>query len=258
MPAKCSQRKRVLTNIALPAVTRSQRKRMTERAASAVEVQEVLRFENVGHIKKFIASAGSNSNVSTTLEHLTIELQNSYPLRILSTALHLAPNLTDLILILPTPFPGRVLDGLVFVHLQLLKTNLPHNRITTFLSANPSIRFLDLGPCGKTHTCPLKSANLSRIPDIRCPIECSLTVVHLGAVRVRADLCRPGTVVSTILRSFPISFFAVYILSLQFNGTDDDILASIARFVPMVRILRLWERADYVDSHRSRRSYSDG
>ena len=208
--------------------------------------QAVLRFENEGHMNMFIAGADSNSNISTALEHLTVELPNAYPLRILSTALQLAPNLTDLILILPTPFPNRLLEGLVLVHLQLLKTNLPHRFITTFLSANTSVRFLDLGPCGRSQTCPLKSVNLSRIPDIRCPIECSPTVVHLGAIRVRADLSRPRTVVSTILRSFPISFFAIYILSLQFNGTDDDILASIAKFVPMVRILRLWERADYV------------
>ena len=74
-------------------------------------------------------------------------------------------------------------------------------------------------------------------------------IVHLGTVRVHVDLTRLKTVVSLILRSFPIQFFAVYTLSLQFNPTDDDILASIAKFVPMVRVLQLWERADYTVSH---------
>lgn len=207
--------------------------------------QEVLCFENVDHIDRFIAGASANSNVAAALEHLTIALQHAYPLRLLCKALELAPNLTDLILILPSPFPHRVLEGLTFVHLRLLKTNLPHRLIATFLSTNPSIRFLDLGPCGKSRTCPLRLANLSRIPDIRCPVECSTTIVHLGVVRVRAELSRPTTVVSSVLWSFPISFFAVYTLSLQFNPSDDDILASIAKFVPMVRVLRLWERADY-------------
>lgn len=219
--------------------------------------QPVLRFENEDHIKRFTAGIGANSNVGTALEHLTIVFRHAYPLRHLRGALELAPNLTDLILLLPAPFPHRLLEGLIFVNLRLLKTNLPHGRIVTLLSVNTTVRFLDLGPCGKSKDCPLRVIDLSRIPDIRCPIECCTAIVHPGATRVRMDLTRPRTAVSPILRSFPVRFIAVYVLSLQFTAMDDDLLSSIARFAPMVRVLRLWERADYGVCHRSLFRVSD-
>ncbi|KAI1790681.1 hypothetical protein LXA43DRAFT_1095284 [Ganoderma leucocontextum] len=226
--------------------TRSQRQRLLEAVARRFEVQEILRFDDESHLSVFTMSAGANPDVGPAVEHLTIELRSAYSTQLLHAALQLTPNLTDLILMLPTTFPLHLLDGLVFNRLKLLKTNLPHNRLVAFLSVNPSIGFLDLGPCGsRSRECPLANVNLSRIHDIRCPVECSTRIVHLGSVRVRADLTRPRTVVSVILCSFPIPFFAVYTLSLQFNPMDDDILSSVARFVPMVRVLRLWERADY-------------
>nr|VWO94125.1 Immunoglobulin G-binding protein A (IgG-binding protein A) (Staphylococcal protein A) (SpA) [Ganoderma boninense] len=231
-------------------VTRRERKRQLDTFASSrlqkkVEPQSVVRIEDDDRLYAFTAGAAANQDVGPTAEHLTIRLRNTYTRRRLRSTLQLTPNLTDLILILPAPFYSQLLDGLVFDNLQLLKTNVPHGHLVKFLSANPSIRLLDVGPCGRYKACPLTVSNLSQVSDFRCPIECATAIVHLGAVRIRADLTRPRTVVSTILRSFPISFFAIYTLTLQFNPTDDDILASIARFVPMVRVLRLWERADY-------------
>ncbi|PIL23659.1 hypothetical protein GSI_14972 [Ganoderma sinense ZZ0214-1] len=207
---------------------------MLDAAARRVEVQVVRRIENDSDFYVFTVGATANPAVGTAVEHLTIEVNNTYSSRLLRSSLQIAPNIQDLILMLPGLFPLRLLDGVVFNRLQLFKTNLPHNRLVTFLSAHQTLGFLDLGPCGRSQKCSLTSVDLSRIHDIRCPIKCFSTLVHLGSIRIHGDLTRPKTVVSTVLCSFPIAFFAVYTLSLHFNPTDDDIVASIARFALMV------------------------
>ncbi|KAI1787147.1 hypothetical protein LXA43DRAFT_1098540 [Ganoderma leucocontextum] len=212
--------------------TRSQRKNLVQMAAFTTEIKDIHQFTTEEDINAFAQCARANPDVGRALEHLTINLDT----------FTLVPNLTDLILILHPSTPRTILNNVTFSKLVLFKTDLLHNYLVSFFAVHTSVRLVDLGPCGKVGKCALTSVNFSRLHNICCPVECFMAIIHLSFIRIRGDLTYESTSMSSVLRSFAIPHFALYVLSLHFWPDDMDILTSIVAFAPMIRTLRLWEK----------------
>ena len=178
------------------------------------------------------------------LDTLVITLDLPYPIDALRKALSAAVHIEDLILLLPSDdTPDNILVGLHFAHLELFKMNLPHRYIMPFISQQPSLKCLCLGPCGRDDgaSCPLQTHNLDHVVTAKYPVSCIMGFVHPNLLRLTLEGGCHLHNAPALLRSIqPFPF--LFALTLDFFPDDYDILESVVRVAPQLQKLKLVEK----------------
>lgn len=177
---------------------------------------------------------------------MTITLHHQIPPQTLHQCLSITPYLQDLILRLPRDSPEDILDDVYLPHLQLFKTNLPHQLLLQFLLNHPALTDLCLGVCGRVRaggSCPLCVLDLSGLRVVECPLDCVPALAHPALYRLTGQIRPlPSSNAPVILRSIPVPLTSLSALTFDFYADDYDILQSIARAVPRLQKLKLLER----------------
>lgn len=195
-------------------------------------------------LQEFIEASQDNPELGLSVEEFTLRVREPLPPTSLRQSLSIVPLITDLVLCVAPDTATDVLDELRFPYLQLFKTNLPHSRITRFLSAHRSVTDLCLDTCGHRSgkTCPLRALDLGHIATLECSIDCIAGVAHTSLLRLTAESQRGSPYTSTILKSLKGPSPSLFSLTLDVCVDDYDILQGVIRCAPMVEKLKLLER----------------
>ena len=180
-----------------------------------------------------------------------IELREGFPAALLRECLCACSNIKTLSLVAPSSTPGTIFTGVSFPRLERFRTDLPHGVLRSFLTAHPTISSLILGRCGQRTGCPLSGIPCQDIVDVRCPSSC-LAGLSAGQVS-SAGLMLTRTTSFPTLAINALSTSHVKFLYIDFYSNDCDVLQRVARAVPQVESLTLFEKQS---KHVSFRSFS--
>ena len=156
--------------------------------------------------------------------------------------------LEDLEIILPRLSPsrwGRLLRGLKFRRLDLLRTNAPHSVVAEFLEEHQNVAFLSVQSCGRTRKpCPLDGRELRDLCDVSGPLGCVSALVRnnpVSRIAVRQSFGTAPAPFFVLVPSLLMSTTHITVLELELSPTDFDVLDCLATGTPALKALKLIE-----------------
>ncbi|KAJ3556071.1 hypothetical protein NM688_g2225 [Phlebia brevispora] len=227
-------------------VTRAQTRTKCYEIAMNTPMRTAVRILNTRTLLQYSESCTLKRDIGTAVIELEVAFDESTPLSLptLRRCLRLMPNITDLILQLPSCSPRVILNGLRFPSLQLLESNLPHRVMAPFIEQHPTIKYLLLGPCEGGRQCPLHTTPLDDVADLRLPLGCLSDLSTPSAGRLHTFLTDQILSSSTVLRTLR-PYSSLYSLTIEFRNDDYDILCGISGLAPTLRKLRLLVRPSF-------------
>jgi hypothetical protein len=169
-----------------------------------------------------------------------VEVPRVRPIRLLLEA---TSQLSALELTVPLSTPRSVLPAKRLPSLTILKTNLEHSSIASFLSLNHQLESLTLGSCGTNDAiCPLHQASLPSLTKLECRKPCiygfsssinitCLTLVHYNHAASNSVMNKPLPKLTNVTA-----------LSILFHPhSTPNPLRSVLSIAPSVHILELEE-----------------
>ncbi|KAI0083223.1 hypothetical protein BDY19DRAFT_998749 [Irpex rosettiformis] len=237
---------------------------LTDRFSSLIRVTLMLnatgimpaakRINSAGGLQDFAAELLAKPTRGLILDTLEISMLSDAPIpdyALIRKCLELTPHITDLTLVLPLFIPTihsqstTVLTDVELPSLQLLKTNLPHTDVATFLKNTSNLNrllFLVLqGTCVSADGCALRDVQLPGLTTLECSVGCLRHVCSPNIDHLVLHNNTPLTITSVSLHRAPPYNNNLTNLTLQFFSNDYHILDKIATFAPKLCKLRLVE-----------------
>ncbi len=195
----------------------------------------------------FVEVAVVKPEYGIAVTHLAVELRVSSLQRdaveaYLPACLALTPNVSILEVCITPPSSSMSFTRVPLPYLEILKSNLPHRVLASFVALKPTLRALDISACGRARTCPLATISINCITDIRCRMACVSGVVHKDVERLRLDLSSSVELASVTISALPVVAGRLYVLTVEFTRDDESILRTIAANMPQLRDLKLLEK----------------
>ncbi|KAI0716869.1 hypothetical protein C8Q76DRAFT_795109 [Earliella scabrosa] len=220
-----------------------------------------VRISSALDLDDFQEDVHEDSQVALYARDLTVVLYYPFPIDTLRLCLLSSINVVDLVLFLPHDAFDDILTGIHFRRLQLLKTNLPHRFLKTFLTSHTTLTDICLGGCGRApnESCPLNLIDLRHVTAVECALECVSATAHSALMRLTAEhMGDTSPSPAIVLRTLRAPLLTLFELILDFLPDDYDLLDRIVVASPRVQRLKLLERSGaFRRDSQSRRSWND-